>query len=182
MTSPSATRPPRTTPRSSGSPSSTPRHVPAGTVLAAAVDGDVWAAVSIEHGDAVADPFRPTGELVSLLHERARQLRRRPRGARTSRRSAGRCASRPGSDPTSPPPATSDARRAPRRASGCRSSRWPKRMVPRRVQSGRTGIHSMGGTVTRGAVVLATVLALIAPAAASASSKPGVDVPEQSPT
>jgi hypothetical protein len=57
------------------------RHVPAGTVLAAAVDGDVWAAVSIEHGDAVADPFRPTGELVSLLHERARQLRRqRPRG------------------------------------------------------------------------------------------------------
>jgi hypothetical protein len=56
-------------------------HVPAGTVLAAAVDGDVWAAVSIEHGDAVADPFRPTGELVSLLHERARQLRRRPRGA-----------------------------------------------------------------------------------------------------
>ena len=55
-------------------------HVPAGTVLAAAVDGDVWAAVSIEHGDAVADPFRPTGELVSLLHERARQLRRqRPR-------------------------------------------------------------------------------------------------------
>ena len=58
------------------------RHVPAGTVLTAAVDGDVWAAVSIEDGDAVADPFRPTGELVSLLQERARQLRRqRPRGA-----------------------------------------------------------------------------------------------------
>ena len=58
------------------------RHVPAGTVLTAAVDGDVWAAVSVEHGDAVADPFRPTGELVSLLHERARQLRRqRPRAA-----------------------------------------------------------------------------------------------------
>ena len=56
-------------------------HVPAGTVLAAAVDGDVWAAVSVEYGDAVADPFRPSGELVSLLQERARQMRRqRPRG------------------------------------------------------------------------------------------------------
>ena len=56
-------------------------HVPAGTVLAAAVDGDVWAAVSVEYGDAVADPFRPTAELVSLLQERARQVRRqRPRG------------------------------------------------------------------------------------------------------
>jgi len=55
-------------------------HTPDGTVLAATVDGDMWAAVSVEHGDAVADPFRPTGELVSLLHERARQLRRqRPR-------------------------------------------------------------------------------------------------------
>lgn len=56
-------------------------RTPEGTVLAAAVDGDLWAAVSVEYGDAVADPFRPTGELVSLLHERARQLRRqRPRG------------------------------------------------------------------------------------------------------
>jgi hypothetical protein len=56
-------------------------HAPEGTVLAAAVDGDLWAAVSVDHGDAVADPFRPTGELVSLLQERARQLRRqRPRG------------------------------------------------------------------------------------------------------
>ena len=56
-------------------------HTPAGTVLTAAVDGDLWAAVSVDYGDAVADPFRPTGELVSLLHERARQLRRqRPRG------------------------------------------------------------------------------------------------------
>ena len=55
-------------------------HTPEGTVLAATVDGDMWAAVSVEHGDAVADPFHPTGELVSLLHERARQLRRqRPR-------------------------------------------------------------------------------------------------------
>ena len=55
-------------------------RTPEGTVLAAAVDGDLWAAVSVEYGDAVADPFRPSGELVSLLHERARQLRRqRPR-------------------------------------------------------------------------------------------------------
>jgi hypothetical protein len=56
-------------------------HTPAGTVLTASVDGDMWAAVSVEDGDAVSDPFRPAGELVSLLHERARQLRRqRPRG------------------------------------------------------------------------------------------------------
>lgn len=56
-------------------------HVPDGTLLAAAVDGDLWAAVSIEYGDAVADPFRPSGEVVTLLHERARQMRRqRPRG------------------------------------------------------------------------------------------------------
>ena len=51
-------------------------HVPGGTVLLAEVGTRVWAAVSVDDGAAVADPFRPTGELVALLHERARQLRR----------------------------------------------------------------------------------------------------------
>ena len=34
----------------------------------------LWAAHSLDDGHAVADPFRPTGELVFLLAERARQL------------------------------------------------------------------------------------------------------------
>jgi hypothetical protein len=60
---------------------------PQGTVLLAEVGGDLWAAVSVDDLDVVADPFRPTGELVWLLLERARQVRaagkdvrRRPRG------------------------------------------------------------------------------------------------------
>ena len=51
--------------------SSTP---PAGVVLVAEVAGRIWAAHSLEDGHAVADPFRPTGELSFLLAERARQL------------------------------------------------------------------------------------------------------------
>ena len=55
-------------------------RAPSGDVIVADADGELWAAVSLDDGHAVADPFRPTGELVSLLHERARQLRRqRPR-------------------------------------------------------------------------------------------------------
>ncbi len=52
------------------------RRAPRGAVLVAEVGGDLWAAVSIDDGHAVADPFRPTGELVALMMERARQLRR----------------------------------------------------------------------------------------------------------
>jgi hypothetical protein len=65
---------------------------PQGTVLLAEVGGDLWAAVSVDDLDVVADPFRPTGELVWLLLERARQVRaadedarRRPRGVRRLR-------------------------------------------------------------------------------------------------
>ena len=51
-------------------------HAPRGVVLVAEVAGDVLAAVSIDDPRVVvADPFRPTGELVTLLAERARQLR-----------------------------------------------------------------------------------------------------------
>ena len=42
----------------------------------AEVAGELWAAISVDDGHAVADPFRPTGELVALLVERSRQLRR----------------------------------------------------------------------------------------------------------
>jgi len=51
------------------------RRAPRGTVLVAEVGGELWAAVSLDDGHAVADPFHPTGELVALMHERGRQLR-----------------------------------------------------------------------------------------------------------
>jgi hypothetical protein len=47
---------------------------PSGIVLVAEVGGRLWAAHSLDDGHAVADPFRPTGELSFLLAERARQL------------------------------------------------------------------------------------------------------------
>ena len=56
------------------------RRAPRGAVLVAEVDGDLWAAISLDDAHAVADPFRPTGELVALLVERAHQLRRSRRG------------------------------------------------------------------------------------------------------
>ena len=52
------------------------RRAPRGAVIVAEVAGDLWAAISVDDGHAVADPFRPTGELVALLVERSRQLRR----------------------------------------------------------------------------------------------------------
>jgi len=52
------------------------RRAPRGAVIVAEVAGDIWAAISVDDGHAVADPFRPTGELVALLVERSRQLRR----------------------------------------------------------------------------------------------------------
>ena len=49
-------------------------HAPHGVVVVAEVGGRIWAAHSLDDGHAVADPFRPTGELSFLLAERARQL------------------------------------------------------------------------------------------------------------
>jgi hypothetical protein len=66
----------------------------AGAALVAEVGDELWAAVSLEGSAAIADPFRPSGELLALLVERARQLsvaagaprrRRRLFGARTRR-------------------------------------------------------------------------------------------------
>jgi hypothetical protein len=56
------------------------QRAPRGVVLVAEVGGELWAAISLDDHHAVADPFRPTGELVALLVERARQLRRSERG------------------------------------------------------------------------------------------------------
>jgi hypothetical protein len=58
-----------------------------GAVLVAEVAGEPWAAISLEDYHAVADPFRPSADLVWLLVERARDLERaqRSRGGRHGR-------------------------------------------------------------------------------------------------
>jgi hypothetical protein len=55
-------------------------RAPRGAVLVAEVGGELWAAISLDDQQSVADPFRPTGELVALLVERARWLRRSRHG------------------------------------------------------------------------------------------------------
>jgi hypothetical protein len=40
---------------------------PTGEALLAEVGGELWAAMEISSGAAIADPFRPSGELVDLL-------------------------------------------------------------------------------------------------------------------
>lgn len=46
-----------------------------GDVLLAVVDGEPVAAVSLDDGRVVADPFRATADVVALLHLRASTLR-----------------------------------------------------------------------------------------------------------
>lgn len=58
------------------------QRAPRGVVVVAEVGGELWGAISVDDGHAIADPFRPTGELVAVLVERARQLRRSERGDR----------------------------------------------------------------------------------------------------
>jgi hypothetical protein len=50
------------------------RPVPPGPVLVAEVDGELWAAVPLDGGEAIADPFHPSGPLVALLRARVAQL------------------------------------------------------------------------------------------------------------
>ena len=50
-------------------------YAPHGVVIVAEVSGQLWAAQSLDDGHAVADPFRPSGELSFLLAERARQVK-----------------------------------------------------------------------------------------------------------
>jgi hypothetical protein len=45
-------------------------------VLVGEIDGELWAAVSVDDYRVIADPFRPSGALAPVLVERARQLRR----------------------------------------------------------------------------------------------------------
>jgi hypothetical protein len=65
-----------------------------GPALVAQIGDELWAAVALDDGATMADPFRPSGEVLLLLVERARQThapvrarRRRPRAfARRTRR------------------------------------------------------------------------------------------------
>jgi hypothetical protein len=55
---------------------------PAGDALLAEVGDEVWAAVELDSGSAIADPFRPSGELVDLLRLRAAVARGERRAER----------------------------------------------------------------------------------------------------
>ena len=50
------------------------RGVPAGDLLIAAVGKEVRAAISVQSGDVIADPFRRTEELVRMLALRRSQM------------------------------------------------------------------------------------------------------------
>jgi hypothetical protein len=51
------------------------RPIPPGPLLLAEVEGTVEAAVALEGNEAIANPFAPSAEAVSLLRLRADQLR-----------------------------------------------------------------------------------------------------------
>jgi hypothetical protein len=49
-------------------------RIPAGELLVAEADGALVAARSLSSGAAIADPFRPTADVLALLELRARAL------------------------------------------------------------------------------------------------------------
>jgi hypothetical protein len=49
------------------------RRAPAGPALLAYVEGELRAAVGLVDGQAIADPFHPTAEIVEILRFQARQ-------------------------------------------------------------------------------------------------------------
>ena len=51
---------------------------PTGDVLLAEMDNELWAALSLDSGAAIADPFRPSGDLVELLRFRAGRVNGHP--------------------------------------------------------------------------------------------------------
>ena len=57
-------------------------QVPSGPVLIAEVDGDLRAALALDGGATIADPFRRSSDIVALLRMRAAQLHDRPRRRR----------------------------------------------------------------------------------------------------
>lgn len=57
---------------------------PTGDALLAEVGDELWAAVEIDSGSAIADPFRPSGDLIDLLRLRASLMHRDDRAERRS--------------------------------------------------------------------------------------------------
>ena len=55
-------------------------RAPRGSVLLAEVDGEPWAALGLDDGHAVADPFRRSAGVVDLLRARAGPKQVRPQG------------------------------------------------------------------------------------------------------
>jgi hypothetical protein len=51
------------------------KQVPPGDCLIAEVDGEQLAAVALETGEVLADPFHPTAHLVEMLRLRAARIR-----------------------------------------------------------------------------------------------------------
>src|ERR687887_412661 len=51
------------------------RRLPGRDLLVAEVDGELWAAVVIDTGEGVADPFRPSGDVMDALRAAAMRLR-----------------------------------------------------------------------------------------------------------
>ena len=49
--------------------------LPSGWMLLAEIAGEPWAAVEVRTGIAIADPFRPTSDIVALLRMRASKMR-----------------------------------------------------------------------------------------------------------
>ena len=49
-------------------------RLPRGELLVGLVDDVPWAALAVDGGAAIADPFRPSAGVLALLHERARLL------------------------------------------------------------------------------------------------------------
>ena len=57
---------------------------PAGTLIVAEDHGEIVAAMAVDDGSTIADPFRATSAIVALLRLRAEQLKPRSRRARRS--------------------------------------------------------------------------------------------------
>ena len=51
---------------------------PVGPTLLGEIDGRLWAALGVDDRHAIADPFRPSGDVVALLRARAEHVRGDP--------------------------------------------------------------------------------------------------------
>jgi hypothetical protein len=51
------------------------KRPPSGSFLMAEVDGQPWAAIELESGEVLADPFHPTADLAEMLWLRAARIR-----------------------------------------------------------------------------------------------------------